>query len=711
MIGNYSARLTGSKRTLLAVLASSVIFSAGCANMSTTAPVANPFSTSAALSGKIHGGNQPVVGATVNLWYAGQSGAAILAATTTTDSNGSFSFVKDPTNGNTDTGNEYSCPSGSSDPLTYVVGKGGNSQNNGGSQSNTAAAFIAVYGDCKELTASNFVYMSEVTTAATMAAMRQFFNPILETFTADGTGQQKVIVDNLSKTVALLASSSTGMSIPSTQMGPATSGGANHNININPAVTVTAFPESIKLNTIANIISSCVNGATSADQNCSSLFAAAAPPIPNTTNVNPPSFPAATDTLQALYYMFTNPGSGSTSNMNTLLGLAGGIGAPYQPTLAIAPSDWSIGIYYISSSTCGTSSGGVGHFFSSPTDVAIDAFDNVWVANSETGGNLVELAAGGAPATCVNLDPGAAQSIALDSNQDVWVGAGSTMYRYSPGGMANGGGLAAGTLAVPASGTPLAVTADGLGNVYFTGVAGTTGSLYQLPGAASATDPSTVNPLQISNTVGASPLRIFPDYKGCTQATPSSPCIANPVDIWASSGTNSITQVTPGTGPGSLNGFLSNPVTTSGNSYGISTNHGTNVYVSAIDTGAVTQLTFNGANYVTANGWPVSTSAAATAISVDGRGNVWVPNDNNGVGVGSVVEVSTDATLLSPSGTGIQKASSYLNSGRALAIDQAGNVWIVGDGNSFITEIVGSSVPVFAPYAVGLKNGRFQTIP
>jgi hypothetical protein len=713
MIGNYSARLTGSKRTLLAVLASSVIFSAGCANMSTTAPVANPFSTSAALSGKIHGGNQPVVGATVNLWYAGQSGAAILAATTTTDITGSFTFVKDPTNGNTDSGNEYSCPAGSSDPLTYVVGKGGNSQNNGGSQSNTAAVFIAVYGDCKELSASNFVYMSEVTTAATMAAMQQFFNPVLETFTADGTGQQKVIIDNLSRTVALLASSSTGMSIPSTQLGPATSGGANHNININPAVTVTAFPEAAKLNTIANIISACVNGATSADQNCSTLFTAAVPPIPNTTNFNPPSFTAATDTLQALYYMFTNPGSGSTSNMTTLLGLAGGVGAPYQPTLASAPSDWSIGIYYTSTSTCGTSSGGVGHFFSSPSDVAIDAFDNVWVANSETGGNLVEIAAGGAPATCVNLDPGAAQSIALDSNQDVWVGAGSTMYRYSPGGMANGGGLPAGTLAVPASGSPLAVAADGVGNVYFTSVAGGTGSLYQMAGAASASLPSAINPLQISSTVGASPLRMLPDYRGCTNQTVGSvtTCVPNPVDIWASSGTNSVSEVSPGTGPGSLNGFLTNPVTTSGNSYGISTNHGANVFVSAIDTGAITQLTFNGANYVTANGWPVSTSAAATAISIDGRGNVWVPNLTNGVGVGSVVAVSTDATLLSPSGTGIQKSSSYLNSGRALAVDQAGNVWIVGDGNSFITEIVGSAVPIFAPYAVGLKNGRFQTIP
>ncbi len=533
-----------------------------------------------------------------------------------------------------------------------------------------------------------------------MAVMQQFFDPVLETFTADGTGQQKAVIDHLSNTIALLASSATGLSIPSTQLGAATSGAANHNVNINPAVTVTAFPEATKLNTIANIISACVNGATSADPNCGTLFTAAAPPIPNTTAYNPPSFSQATDTLQALYYMFTNPGSGSTSNMNTLLGLAGGIGAPYQPTLGSAPTDWSLGIYYTSSSTCGTSNGGTGAFFSSPSDVAIDAFDNVWVANSQAGGNLSELASNGAPATCVNLDPGSAQSLALDTNYGVWVGAGSTMYRYSPGGLANGGGLPAGTLAVPAAGTPLAVTADGVGNVYFTSVAGSTGSLYQLAGAASATIPSAVNPLQISSTVGASPLRAFPDYQGnATQG-----------NIWVSTGSNSVAEVSPG-GATPLNGFSTTPITTSGSSYGVSVNHGNNIYVSASDTGQITQLTFNGTSYVTANGWPVVTSAAPTALSVDGRSNVFAPNLTNGAGFGSVAEVSVDATLLPATGSGIQKSSAYLNSGRSLAIDQAGNIWVVGDGNSFITEIVGSAVPIYTPYAVGLKNGRFQTIP
>src|SRR3982074_1347863 len=71
MIGSYSARLTGSKRNLLALLASSVVFSAGVSNMSCAARVATTRSAAATLSGKVHGGNQPVIGATVTLWFAG----------------------------------------------------------------------------------------------------------------------------------------------------------------------------------------------------------------------------------------------------------------------------------------------------------------------------------------------------------------------------------------------------------------------------------------------------------------------------------------------------------------------------------------------------------------------------------------------------------------------------------------------------------------
>jgi len=685
MIGNYSARLTGSKRNLLALLASSVVFSAGCANMSSTAPAVNSLSSPATLSGKIHGGNQPVIGATVTLWYAGQNAPAVQAATTTTDATGSFAFNRGPDNqsdnGTTDT---YSCPltGGVADPVVYVVSKGGNTQNNGNpAQNNSAAAFIAIYGQCSQLSASNFVYMSEATTVATMAAVQQFFNPADDSIKADATGQQKLIMVNIPNTIALLADTSTGLTIPSKTIGVGGGG------NIAAGVILTATPENAKLNTLANIISSCINGATSAATACSSLFAAAVPPIPNTTNIGSGTFAPATDTLQALYYIFTNPTNSGSTNINNLFALQPAVGAPYLPSLAAAPNDWTVGVSYTSSSSCTT-----GNFISSPTDINIDALDNVWFGNAQTGGNLSAISPAGAPYQCVNFDTGASSSGGtLDSAGNIWMAGAATLYRYNQ--------FTHASLAFPVALNPLAITADGIGNIYFTAVTGSVGTVYELVGAA--TSVGAVTPLAISNTVGAAPLRLFPDFQGnATQG-----------NIWVSSGSTFVSQLAPSSDPGNMNGFVTNPITTSGNSWGVSVGRANGVFVSSIDNGAIDQLVKSGSTYVSAAGWPFTAATAGISspqgMTVDGRGNSWIANS----GSPSISEVSFFGTLpLSPS-TGFLKDTTYLNSNKAIAVDQAGNVWIAGSGNNFVTEIVGAGVPLYAPYAVGLANGRFQSIP
>jgi hypothetical protein len=706
MIGNHFARLTGSKRNLLVLLASSVVLTAGCSSMSSTAPSANPFSSPASLSGKIHGGNQPVVGAAVTLWFAGQGAPAIKAAVTTTDGAGAFSFTRG--SGGNGTTNVYTCPGSGGSPLVYVTSVGGNTQNNGVvGQTNGAAAFIALYGDCSAISASNFVYMSEVTTVATMAVVQQFFNPgqdangNFDTLVADGTGQQRLIVLNLPNTVALLASAATGQAVTSATIGAASNG------NIAPAVTLTATPETAKINTLANIISACINGATATAPACGTLFLSAHPPAPNVTNLNPGTFNTATDTLQALFYILTNPTNGSSSNMSNLFALAPAVGAPYQPALAVQPTDWTIGVSYSSMSSCGTPTGGTGSFIFSPTDINIDASDNVWFNNAQAGGNLSSISSTGAPFHCVNFDPGLTSSGGtLDSSANVWSAGGTTMYRYNPTTHAR--------LAFPVAVAPLAITADGSGNVYFTAVAGSTGSLYQLPGAATAS--AAVAPVQISSTVGAGPLRLMPDYQGCTNQTVGTvtTCVPNPVNIWVSSGTTSISQVAPSTAVGNLGGFVTNPFTTSGNSYGLSVSRG-GIFTSAIDTGAITQLVKGGSTYVTAGGYPFTAAASAginapKGLSVDGRSNTWIPNS----GAPSLSELTasgSNASPLSPS-TGFQKAVTYLNASSAVAVDQAGNVWVAGGSvNTFVTEIVGAAVPLYQPYAVGLVNGRFQLIP
>ncbi len=86
--------------------------------------------------------------------------------------------------------------------------------------------------------------------------------------------------------------------------------------------------------------------------------------------------------------------------------------------------------------------------------------------------------------------------------------------------------------------------------------------------------------------------------------------------------------------------------------------------------------------------------------------NLWITNANTA----SISQISQYGGALSPS-TGFQKSTSYFNNSTGTAVDQAGNVWVIGTGNNFVTEVVGEGVPIYAPYAVGLLNGRFQGLP
>jgi hypothetical protein len=709
MIGNNFARLTGSKRNLLALLASSAVFTAGCANMATTAPDTNPFSKAATLSGNIHGGSQPVVNATVTLYYAGQKGSAGFpitpGASVTSDASGNFSFIQDPP-GTTETGTDqhYSCPTTVASPLVYVIAKGGNTAGNVAGPSNTGAEFIGVYGSCNTLNASNTLWLNEVTTVATMVALQQFFDPNTEGIVADGTGQQYLILNNVTNTIALLVNSATGSVIPSTVTKPA----LGHIIN--PLVRVTATPESTKINLLANILASCVNQSTVAG--CTPLFTAAIPPnSAYTSNFADGQYTTATTTLMAIYYLLTNASNSSPAQLATTFGLAGGATAPYQPALATQPTDWTIAINYASTSgSCGTTSGGSGAFIDGPTDISIDASDNVWIANAGSTtppGNLSELSSAGVPTTCIFLTgSNGLKGSTIDQLGNVWVSSPSNNSVYS---FLSTSPFTQTAYSVGVA--PLAIGADGLNNIYFTSAANT--SLYELAGAVNTAGATAT---QISTTVGPNPVRLMPDYLGKT--TPS--------NIYVTSGSSFVSKVSPTATPGV---FTTTPITTAGtSSYGLTIGPANNLYVSDFVSGAITGLVAGtGSVYTTSVvGFPYTSSATAgivapTSISIDGRQNIWLPNNTNGTDAssnpaGSISYVSRDGSAspnfpaLSPA-TGFQKSNTYLNSSRALAVDQAGNVWVAGDGNNFITEFVGAGVPLFQPYALGLTNNRYQTIP
>ncbi len=714
MNGYTLPRFVRSPRATLAVLASTAMLTAGCANMASTATDVSPVSSAATVSGKVHGGNQAVSGATVTINFAGQTGlrsASTVAATTTTstDGTGSFSFLKDPNNGTSypSTGNTFSCPSGSSDPLVYLVAKGGNTVNDGSSNVNNAAVFIAPLGTCNELAAST-VYMSEATTVATIAALQQYFDPISESIGADGIGAAKQAIINSFALVSNMVDLSTGLGVASV-----THSGANAGNGLGvAAVTVTSTPELAKINTIANIISACVNNATSSATACSTLFASAVPPAPSVTGrAGTFTFPAATDVLQAAYYMLVNPTNSNTTNLQALYGLAPAVGAPYQPTLTAVPSDWTIGINYATTSTCGT---GVGNFISGPADIGIDINGAVWIANGQAGtGNLSQITAIGTPQTCLFVGGGAMAGGVLDDSPNlgkVWVGtSGNNIYRYDPATHAS--------LAFPTAEPALAIVADGKDNVYFSGASG---SLYMITGGATAT--AAVTPVQISSVIGTAN-RLFIDNSTSKGGA-----------IWATSGSSFVSSVSPAiSGANLLNGYNTVTFNVGSPTYGVvtdifSASSGTNnVYVSSSSSSNfITKLNGSGSSYTVVNGWPTATGAAGlnspTGLAVDGsisgtsNGNLWSANNsaNTTSGLFSVSEISAAKASLSPDGNtagGFQKSTPFLAAGRAIAVDQSGNVWLANDGATSVTEIVGAGVPLYQPFAAGLYSGRFLQIP
>ena len=116
-------------------LAALCIWILGCsANVPSNGPVAG-----GQLRGSVHGGQQPVTGASIQLYAAGTTGygtsaTALLTSPVVTDSSGSFSITGD-----------YTCPSSTSQ--LYLVATGGNPGLAAGTN-NAALALMAALGPC-----------------------------------------------------------------------------------------------------------------------------------------------------------------------------------------------------------------------------------------------------------------------------------------------------------------------------------------------------------------------------------------------------------------------------------------------------------------------------------------------------------------------------------------------------------------------------------
>jgi streptogramin lyase len=410
MSNNIAFRITN----LAAATTVAVFALAGCAVQSNVSSVSSPGVLALpAFAGNVHGGQQPVSGATIQIYAAGSGGygtaaTPLIAGTITTNATGAFQ-VSNPTN--------YTCPANS---YVYVVATGGNPGLGTGTNNNLA--LMAALGPCSALTPSTFVNINEVTTVASVWSLARFMTG----YASMGTSST-----NTAGLVNAFAAVNKVVNIATGTMPGA-------------ALPAQASFDMSEVNTLANILGACVNSAGGAATNtttaCGTLFNAA----------TPSGGSAPTDTIAAAVNIARNP----SANLTALYGLSSSM-APFQPSLSTQPTNFLIGINY--------QGGGL----SAPKGLAVDASGNIWVANSGNS-SLTELSnVGTALSSPTGLQGGGLSgpsAVAIDLSGNVWVAnaTGSSVSKYLVASSAfvgtpyGGGGLNA----------PRSISIDGSGNVW-----------------------------------------------------------------------------------------------------------------------------------------------------------------------------------------------------------------------------------------------------
>ena len=353
--------LPARRVTLLVAAFAATSLLSGCS----LAPTASSSSSTSSyhLAGQAKGGQQPVSGATIQLYAAGSGGNAsaatpLLTSPVLTDSNGNFSITGD-----------YTCPAATTQ--VYITATGGNPGLPPGS-TNPALALLTVLGDCSTLATRQSVTLNEVTTAAAAYALAPFASSIssIGASPTNLAGLRAALA-----TAAMLADTTAGLS-PGAGLPP------------------TATVETAKLYTLADILASCTN--SDGTSTCSQIF----------SDVTPPGAPSSpSDTFQAALFVATYPGNNVAGIFND---------TPPQPlfsgALTSAPSDWSMSIAF--------TGGGIAN----PASVAIDSLGNAWVAGSS--GTLSGFSSQGVPLSPAGYTGSSLYepfALAIDATNNIWL--------------------------------------------------------------------------------------------------------------------------------------------------------------------------------------------------------------------------------------------------------------------------------------------------
>lgn len=712
--------MRGVQRQVLlpaAVLASSsVLLLSGCGSSFNLGPTTPEPAVVADMHGIVHGGQAAVTGATVSIYEipntasGGANPAAGYAAalptaigTATTDSSGNWSVSGLP-----------SCVSGSDE--IYLVASGG--KEIGNSTTNSALVLTSVGGPCGAQFTFNFD-INEVTTVATEFALAGFSSDYLHVGTKStntvGLTNAFATVNNL---VNLSITGGSARTVtPAYTTAPA---------NTTPDV-FSSIPPYDTINTLANVLASCVNAAAGAsDSACTTLFSYTGGSNSLAVGQNGVQGPVAGNTADAALYIAHNPGLPSSSgftenNVAAVWGLPAPQ-APFGPTLAAAPNDFTLTVNFVSGglggSSLGTAAGG--------NNLAIDTSGNLWVPDSrrKTVSELNNLGAPISPTTQISgttlIQAGGYSGLSLnspgridtDSSGNAWVAdATNCLIGLSPSGSPLTGSPF--TSACPTTGAKsVAVSNDG--NVFIEG-----GSFI-----AAVTDPAGGSVTGFPVSSGFTDLTTFigPDEAG---------------NVWWTDGGNNNGGYVTGAGS-------------------VTTAYSGEFGGGPLGFGAFGPLTGNGSNG-SLSLWIPETSddiQPVNAVSPFSAGSEFIPVTGDGMeeiqadGIGrffwtntgqspvppNVTVYNSSETQVSPANTGYTGGSALTNldSPYGMVIDQSGNVWVVntvnynalhktgpygpdyvGNGSSAtnLTEFVGLAAPSQPVNALNAANSTYGVKP
>ncbi len=693
-----------SVRTRLAFTALAGV--AGCMLMTGcglgTSAVSSGNLTGAAISGKLTGGPNPIVGATVKLFTTGDANGrnagygvgnfrqeAIQTGANPgqeTKADGTFSF-----------GGGYSCPAGQ---YLYIVSAGGDS----GSGFNPKIFLVAALGRCDDLFVNGvysggFIYLNELTTVAAGYALGNFTSfSFMNIFTAVGIGAPAT---NNAAT-GCVANGTTCPTTSAAGLGHAFQNAINL-VNPFSGRANTTVPGSLSsqvptqlLDSIANSLVACVNSNGSGPA-CQTIFTA--------TGVN---F-ADGNIAEVAVNLAKNPtlaGSGITPAQ--FYGAATPQTSFYQPMLSSAPADYSVAITIPKLTGAGPGTQGL----TSPASGTLDINDNYYVGNYDSAAHLSSNALSfNSRAVFVSstpddlIDP-TGNGASTDSLGNLYlvgsntVSSASAVSRFS---VSNATGVIAPgmTTFFPNDPTPLTASAVDRSNNLWIGSFGGNLSEVVAPGTVPAGPVNNINVRLLSGTVGA----IAVDPNQNIWATTFTNDANNAVTVLENVGTLAAPAYAQSAVvkaydfQGSFASGISFVAASPYNAYvaNLSNTPGLTLFNATVSGARVTNVT-NSGTHITAG--TTSTSNNET----DGNGIIFAADGAHVVKYtpGATAAISLTPCILPPVPTNAACLPNPYSGVQSLSIDSAGSVWFSAVGSGTVSEMIGAAAPAWPLLPLGI---------